>query len=84
MVHPVPSAAVSRVVTFGLTSALGVAGVVADEARAPDHQVKQEAQHLHADGHQEEDERVLPLVGDEQLGEDAGQGDDDARCAWRG
>lgn len=38
--------------------------------------MKQEAQHFHADGDEEEDQRVLLVVFDQQLGEDAGQRDD--------
>lgn len=76
MVNPVPGGVFSRVVTFDLTFALSVASVVADKSRAADHQVEQEAKHLHADGDEEEDEGVLVLVGDQQLGEDARQGDD--------
>ncbi len=84
MVNPVSSAIVARVVTFTGTFALGVVGVVADKSGAADQQVKQEAEHLHADGDEEEDERVPPLVGDQQLGEDARQGDDHPGCAWEG
>lgn len=81
MVDPVSSpVVVTRVRTFARPFALRVVGVVADESGAPDQQVKQEAEHLHADGDQEEDERVPPLVGDQQLGEDAGQGDNHAGC----
>lgn len=85
MVDAVSCPAVPQVVTF----ALGVAGVVADEPGTADQEMEQEAQQLHADGDQEEDERVPPLVGDQQLGEDAGEGDDDPRRAcsssgWRG
>lgn len=82
MVNPVSGPVVTRVLTFAGTFALRVAGVVADESRATDQQVKQEAEHLHADGDEEEDERVPPLVGDQQLGEDAGQRDDHPRCTW--
>lgn len=84
MVNPVSSPIVARVVTFARTFALRVVGVVADESGAADQQVKQEAEHLHADGDEEEDERVPPLVGDQQLGEDARQGDDHPCCAWEG
>lgn len=74
MVDPVSRPVVPRVVpAFARTFALGVAGVVAHEAGASHQQVEQEAEHLHADGDQEEDERVLLLVGDQQLGEDARQ-----------
>lgn len=82
MVHMVSSPVVPRVVTFARTFALGVAGVVADKSGAADQEVKQEAEHLHADGDEEEDERVPPLVCDQQLGEDARQRDDHACCAW--
>lgn len=82
MVDSVAGAVVPRVVTPARTFALGVAGVVAHESGAAHQQVKQEAEHLHADGHQEEDERVPPLVLDQQLGEDARQRDDHPRCAW--
>lgn len=82
MVNSVPGAVVTRVVTLARTFALGVAGIVADESGAAHQQVKQEAEHLHADGDQEEDERVPPLVLDQQLGEDARQRDDHPRCAW--
>lgn len=78
----VPRPVVPRVVTFAWTFALAVAGVVADEPGAAHQEMKQEAQHLHADGDQEEDERVPPLVSDQQLGEDAGEGDDHPRRAW--
>lgn len=74
--------AVPGVVALGRALALRVAGVVADEARAAHQQVQQEAEHLHGDGDQEEDERVAPVVLDEQLGEDPGQRDDHARRAW--
>lgn len=77
MVNPVAGGVAAGVVTFARTFALGVAGVVADEAGAAHQQVKQEAKHFHANGDEEEDERVLPLVWDQQLGEDARQGDDD-------
>lgn len=82
MVNTVPSPIVAGVVTLPRTFALCVAGVVTDESGAADQQVKQEAEHLHADGHQEENERVPSLVADQQLGEDARQGDDDPCCAW--
>lgn len=82
MVNPVSSPVVTWVLTFVRTFALGVAGIVADESGAADQQVKQEAEHLHADGDEKEDERVPPLVGDQQLGEDARQGDDHPCCAW--
>lgn len=65
MVHSVPGPVVTRVVAFGRAFALGVAGVVTDKLGASDQQVKQEAEHLHADGDEEEDERVPPLVGDQ-------------------
>lgn len=74
---------VAGVVTFAWTCALGVARVVAHKPGAADQQMKQEAQHLHADGDEEEDERVPPLVSDQQLSEDAREGDDDARRAWK-
>lgn len=79
----VPCPVVPRVVTSARTFAPGVAGVVADKSGAADQEMKQEAQHLHADGDQEEDERVPPLVSDQQLGEDAREGDDHPRRAWR-
>lgn len=71
MVNSVSGPVVARVVTFDRAFALGEVGVVADELGAADQQVEQEAEHLHADGDEEEDERVPPLVGDQQLGEDA-------------
>lgn len=74
---------VTRVVTFTRTFAWGVAGVVADKSGTAHQEVKQEAKHLHADGNQEEDERVPPLVRDQQLGEDAREGDDHPRRAWK-
>lgn len=74
---------VTRVETFAWTFALGVARVVADKSGTADHEMKQEAQHLHADGDEEEDERVPPLVSDQQLGEDAREGDDHPRRAWK-
>lgn len=46
--------------------------------------MKQEAEHFHADGDEEEDERVPPLIRDQQLGEDARQGDDYSSCTWEG
>lgn len=87
MVDPVAAtaaaaAAVPGVVALGRPLALRVAGVVAHEAGAAHQQVEQEAEHLHGDGDQEEDERVAPLVLDEQLGEDPGQRDDHPRRAW--
>lgn len=78
----VSCAVVPRVVASGRTSGLAEAGVVADKSGAAHQEVKQEAEHLHADGHQEEDERVPPLVRDQQLGEDAREGDDHPRRAW--
>lgn len=80
--HLVCGPVVPRVLTFARTFTLAVAGEVADESGAADQQVKQEAEHLDADGDEEEDERVPPLVGDQQLGEDARQGDDHTCCAW--
>lgn len=74
---------VTRVETFAWTFALGVARVVADKSGTADQEVEQEAQHLHADGDEEEDERVPPLVSDQQLGEDAREGDDHPRRAWK-
>lgn len=62
MVNPVSRPAVTRVMTFARAFALGVVGVVADVSGAADQQVKQEAEHLHADGDEEEDKRVPPLV----------------------
>lgn len=73
---PVSSSGIPWVVTFDLTFALCVAGVVADEPRASDDEVQHKAQHLHADGDQEEDQGVLLLIRDQQLGEDARQRDD--------
>lgn len=83
MVDAVPRPVVPRVVTLARTFALGVARVVADEPGAAHQEVKQEAEHLHADGDEEEDEGVPPLVRDQQLGEDAREGDDHPRCAWK-
>lgn len=80
MVNPVSSPDVTRVVTFHLTFAL--VSVVGDKVGAADHQVKHEAEHLHADGYQEEDERVPPLICDQQLGEDPREGDDHPGCTW--
>lgn len=74
---------VTRVVTFARTFALGVARVVADKSGTADQEMKQKAQHLHADGDEEEDERVPPLVSDQQLGEDAREGDDHTCRAWK-
>lgn len=83
VVDPVAGgAALAGVVALGRPLALRVAGVVADEAGAAHQQVEQEAEHLHGDGDQEEDERVAPVVLDEQLGEDPRQRDDHARRAW--
>lgn len=85
VVNPVAGAAgaaVPGVVALGRPLALRVAGVVAHEAGAAHQQVEQEAEHLHGDGDQEEDERVAPFVLDEQLGEDSGQRDDHPRRAW--
>jgi len=73
VVDSVSGPVVVRVATFDRPFALGAVGVVANELRAADEQVEQEAEHLHADGDQEEDERVPLLVGDQQLGEDARQ-----------
>lgn len=73
---------VARVVTSARTFGLAEAGVVADKSGAAHQEVEQEAEHLHADGDQEEDERVPPLVRDQQLGEDAREGDDHPRRAW--
>lgn len=81
MVDPVSRPVISWIVTFALTFTLGIAGVVAHESGATDKQVEQEAEHLHTDGHQEENERVPAFIHDEQLGEDAGQRDDDPCCA---
>lgn len=83
MVNPVAgAAAIPRVVALGRPLGLRVAGVVAHEAGAAHEQVEQEAKHLHGDGDQKEDERVAPVVLDEQLGEDPRERDDHARCAW--
>lgn len=82
MVNAVSRPVVTRVVTLPRTFARCVAGVVADESGAAHQQVKQEAEHLHADGDEEEDERVPPLVVDQQLGEDARQRDDHPCSTW--
>lgn len=74
---------VPRVVTLARTFALAVARVVADKPGTAHQEVKQEAEHLHADGNEEEDEGVPPLVRDQQFGEDAREGDDHPRCAWK-
>lgn len=79
----VPRPVVPRVVTLARTFALVVARVVADKPGTAHQEVKQEAEHLHADGNEEEDEGVPPLVRDQQLGEDAREGDDHPRCAWK-
>lgn len=84
MVNPVPGPVVSRIVTFARTFTLGVAGVIPDKSWAADQQVKQEAQHFHADGDEEEDQRVLLVIFDQQLGEDAGQRDDHPSRTWEG
>lgn len=69
-------------VVLGVAEALaGEGGVVADEVCASHQQVQDEAHELHADGDEEEDDGVLPLVLDQQFGEDAAQGDDDPRSA---
>lgn len=73
---------VTRVVTSARTFGLAEAGVVEDKSGTAHQEVKQEAEHLHADGNQEEDERVPPLVLDQQLGEDAREGDDHPCRAW--
>lgn len=63
---------------LGVAEALaGEAGVIADEVCASHQQVQDKAHKLHADGDEEKDDGVLPLVLDQQLGEDATQGDDD-------
>lgn len=84
MVDPVAggAAAVPGVVALGRSLALRVARVVSDEAGASHQQVEQEAEHLHGDGDQEEDECVAPVVLDEQLGENPRQRDDHPRRAW--
>lgn len=82
MVDSVARPVVPGVVALRRPFALGVARVVADESGAPHQQVKQEAEHLHGDGDEEEDERVPPIVLDQQLGENPRQGDDHPRCAW--
>lgn len=74
---------VARVAALARAIASGLARVVADESGAADQEMKQEAEHLHADGDQEEDERVPPLVSDQQLGEDAREGDDHPRRACK-
>lgn len=74
---------VTRVVALARAFALGVARVVAHKSGAADQEMKQEAQHLHADGDEEENERVPPLIGDQQLGEDAREGDDHPRRACK-
>lgn len=84
VVNSVARPVVSRVLAFPRTFPLAVVGVVADKSGAADQQVEQETEHLHADGDEEEDECVGPLVGDQQLGEDARQGDDHPGCTWGG
>lgn len=81
VVNSVPSPVVPGVVALHWPFALGVARVVADESGAAHQKVKQEAEHLHGDGDEEEDERVPPIILDQQLGEDARQGDDHPCCA---
>lgn len=81
VVNSVPSPVVPGVVALHWSFALGVARVVADESGAAHQKVKQEAEHLHGDGDEEEDERVPPIILDQQLGEDARQGDDHPCCA---
>lgn len=82
MVNAVSGAVLTGVVTFARPFPVGVAGIVADKPGASDQQVKQEAQHLHADRDEKEDERVPPFVGDQQLGEDARQRDNHPCRAW--
>lgn len=77
MVHAVAGPA-------AVAAVAGPHGVVAHEAAAPNQQVQQEAQQLEARGDQEEDERAGVLVGQQQLGEDAAQGDHHARRAYEG
>lgn len=62
----------------------GPHGVVEHEAAAPHEQVQQEAQQLEAGGDEEEDECAGVLVRQQQLGEDAAQGDHHARRACEG
>lgn len=81
MVDPVSSPVVSWIMTFGWTADLIVAGVIADKSRSTNNQVEQKTQHLHTDGDQEEDKGVLLVIRDQQLSEDAGQGDDHPSCA---
>lgn len=51
---------------LGVAEALaGEAGVVSDKVRASHQQVQDEAHKLHADGDEEEDDGVLPLVLDQ-------------------
>ena len=80
---PVACAVGTRVLASAWAFAWAVARVVADKSGTAHQEMKQEAQHLHADGDEEEDERVPPLVSDQQLGEDAREGDDHPRRAWR-
>lgn len=66
--------------TFDLGETLaGKAGVVLNEAGPTHQQVQHEAGELHADWDEEEDDGALLLVFDQELGEDATQGYDDAR-----
>lgn len=46
--------------------------------------MKQEAEHFHTDGDEEEDKRAPPLILYELLGEDARQGNDYTGCTWEG
>lgn len=58
-------------VVFGVAQALtSQAGVVAHKSCPAHQQMQNETHQLHADGDEEEDDGVLPLVIDQQLGED--------------
>ena len=86
MVNPVSCPADLRpdVMTFPqAVTPVGGACVVTDESWATDNEVEKEAEHLHGDGHQEEDECVYPLVTDHEFSEDTTQRDDYTCCTWR-
>lgn len=58
-------------VVFGVAQALtSQAGVVAHKSCPAHQQMQNETHQLHADGDEEEDDGVLPLVCNQQLGED--------------